>query len=195
PIFGSFPAGCCARAASGHAAALAPNRVMNSRRFIGLARRQDAIPLHVMWPSTPAGRQHLAWRCRTCCLRANENPRPLPYLVFRGSIPHPMQSLCTLRTPCRQWPRNTRYRPGAARYPGPDLHRLDRASFAWRLHSLDHLVGTQQERGGSRNTDRCCGLEVEDELEFRRLLYRQVGWLGAARDPVDVLGGPPVHPI
>jgi hypothetical protein len=24
---------------------------------------------------------------------------------------------------------------------GPDLHRLDRASFAWRLHSLDHLVG------------------------------------------------------
>jgi hypothetical protein len=68
----------------------------------------DAILLHVMWPQTPAGRQHLAWRCRTCCLRANENPRPLRYLIFRGSIPHPMQSLCTLRDYCRQEPRNTR---------------------------------------------------------------------------------------
>src|SRR3954452_2487582 len=51
-----------------------------------------------MWPLTPAGRQHLACRCRTCCLRANENPRPLRCLIFRGSIPHPMQSLCTLAT-------------------------------------------------------------------------------------------------
>src|SRR5216683_7092060 len=25
----------------------------------------DTILLHVMWPWTPAGRQHLAWRCRT----------------------------------------------------------------------------------------------------------------------------------
>ena len=62
------------------------------------------IPLHVMWPLTPAGRRHLAYRCLTCCLRANENPRPLRCLIFRGSIPHPMQSLCTLRNHCRQWP-------------------------------------------------------------------------------------------
>src|SRR5207342_1734226 len=78
----------------------------------------DAIPLHVMWPSTPAGRQHLAWRCRTCCLRANRDPRPLRYLIFRGSIPHPMQSLCTLRNHCRQWPRNTRYQADATPYLG-----------------------------------------------------------------------------
>ena len=32
---------------------------------------------------------------------------------FRGSIPHPMQSLCTLRKHCRQWPRNTRYQVDA----------------------------------------------------------------------------------
>jgi hypothetical protein len=60
----------------------------------------DAIRLHVMWPLTPAGRQHLAFleeRCRTCCLRANENPRPLRCLTLRGSIPHPIQQLCTLR--------------------------------------------------------------------------------------------------
>src|SRR4051794_885905 len=42
-----------------------------------------------MWPLTPAGRQHLACRCRTCCLRADENPRPLRCLIFRGSIPTP----------------------------------------------------------------------------------------------------------
>src|SRR5919197_6651716 len=103
----------------------------------------DAIPLHVMWPLTPAGRQHLAsldGRCRTCCLRANENSRPLQRLTFRGSIPHPMQLLCTLRNHCRQWHRNTRYQAG--RYPllGPDFHRLDRTSL--RLaHSFDHLIG------------------------------------------------------
>src|SRR6516165_4101513 len=60
----------------------------------------DAIRLHVMWPLTPTGRRHLAFveeRCRTCCLRASKNSRPLRYLTFRGSIPHPMQQLCTLR--------------------------------------------------------------------------------------------------
>src|SRR2546429_4485246 len=47
-----------------------------------------------------------------------------------------MQSLRTLRNHCRQWPRNTRYQAG--RYPllGPDFHRLDRTSFAWRTHSI-----------------------------------------------------------
>src|SRR3974377_810821 len=34
------------------------------RAFI-LVPVSDAIPLHVMWPSTPAGRRHLAERCRT----------------------------------------------------------------------------------------------------------------------------------
>src|SRR3974390_380165 len=60
----------------------------------------DPIRLHVMWPLTPTGRRHLAFveeRCRTCCLRASKNSRPLRYLTFRGSIPHPMQQLCTLR--------------------------------------------------------------------------------------------------
>ena len=60
----------------------------------------DAIRLHVMWPLTPTGRRHLAFveeRCRTCCLRASKNSRPLRCLTFRGSIPHPMQQLCTLR--------------------------------------------------------------------------------------------------
>src|SRR5713226_3854378 len=76
----------------------------------------DAILLHVMWPSTPAGRQHLALRCRTCCLRANKHSRPLPSLTFPGSIPHPRHSLCTLRSHRRQWPRNTRCQADATPY-------------------------------------------------------------------------------
>src|SRR5262245_39020080 len=98
-----------------------------------------AILLHVMWPLTPAGRQHLAWRCRTCCLRANENSRPLRCLIFRGSTPHPTQLLCTLRDHCHQRSRNTRYQAGAAPY-------LGRSSTGWiapacLAHSFDHLVG------------------------------------------------------
>ena len=96
----------------------------------------DAIRLHVMWPLTPAGRQHLAFveeRCRTCCLRASKNSRPLRCLTFRGSIPHPVQSLCTLRDHCRQWPRNTRYQADATPYLGRTHMRrpLSRAGI-WR---------------------------------------------------------------
>src|SRR5258707_11269482 len=39
-------------------------------------------------------------------------------MTFRGSIPHPMQLLCTLRNHCRQWPRNTRYQADATPYLG-----------------------------------------------------------------------------
>ena len=49
---------------------------------------------------------------------SNRNPGPLRHLIFRGSIPHPMQSLCTLRNHCRQWPRNTRYQADATPYLG-----------------------------------------------------------------------------
>ena len=55
--------------------------------------------------------------------------RPRGVLIFCGSIPHPMQSLCTLRNRCRQRPRNTRYQAGAAPY-------LDRTSTGWDRTSL-----------------------------------------------------------
>ena len=38
--------------------------------------------------------------------------------IFRGSIPHPMQLLCTLRNRCRERPRNTRYQADATPYLG-----------------------------------------------------------------------------
>ena len=96
----------------------------------------DAILSHVMWPWTPAGRRHLALRCRTCCLRANKNPRPLRYLIFRGSIPHPMQSLCTLRNHCHQWPRNTRYQADATPYLGRTSTGWIAPACGWRTYSI-----------------------------------------------------------
>src|SRR5262245_1644119 len=102
-------------------------------------------------------------------------------MTFRGSIPHPMQSLCTLRNRCRQRPRNTRYQAG--RYPllGPDLHRLDRTSL--RLaHSFDHLVGDGEYARRNCKAE-CLGrLEIDHELERSRLLDRQVGGLCALED-------------
>src|SRR5580704_12019636 len=74
-----------------------------------------------MGPSTPAERRHLAKRCRTCCLRRFRASRPPQNSSFRGSIPHPIRSLCTLRTRRRRRLRNTRF--PAARYhlTGADL--------------------------------------------------------------------------
>src|SRR6202022_2673488 len=65
--------------------------------------------------------RHLAWRCRTCSLRRFRASRPPQNSSFRGSIPHPIRSLCTLRTRRRRRLRNTRF--PAARYhlTGADL--------------------------------------------------------------------------
>src|SRR5712691_11714978 len=74
-----------------------------------------------MCSSTTAERQSLASRDRTCCLRRCVPARPLRFYGFRGSIAHPTQSLCTLRTRRRRRPRNTRYRAPATAYPDRSL--------------------------------------------------------------------------
>jgi hypothetical protein len=85
-----------------------------------------------MWPQTPAERWRLAIAAPHLLPSAHTPASASTTSSFRGSTPHPMQSLCTLRTPRCRDARNTRYR--AARYalPGRDSHPLDRASFAWR---------------------------------------------------------------
>src|SRR5262249_41325336 len=57
-------------------------------------------------------------------------------LICRGSIPHPMQSLCTLRDHCRQWPRNTRYQADATPYLGRTSTGWIAPAYGWRTHSI-----------------------------------------------------------
>src|SRR5437588_5942130 len=64
----------------------------------------------------------------------------------------------------------------SGRYPllGPDLHRLDRTSL--RLaHLLDHLVGAAGQWKRNVNGKRLGGFHVDDQLNFRGLLDRQIG--------------------
>jgi hypothetical protein len=64
--------------------------------------------------------------------------RPLLCLIFRGSIPHPMQSLCTLRDHCRQWPRNTRYQAANSFYAIGVAHR---DALTEQFTRIDLIVG------------------------------------------------------
>src|SRR5258705_2250754 len=54
---------------------------------------------------------------------------------------------------------------------------------------LDHLVGTEEERGRNDNTERLGGLEADDELELRRLLHRQIGRFRTLQKFGDLIGG------
>src|SRR3982074_407298 len=96
-----------------------------------------------MCSSTTAERQSLASRDRTCCLRRCLPARPLRYYGFRGSIAHPTQSLCTLRTRRRRRPRNTRYRAPATAYPDRSL--TGRTTPAYLAHKQS--MRRQRKRG------------------------------------------------
>src|SRR6266700_7826063 len=59
---------------------------------------------------------------------------------------------------------------------GPDFHRLDRTSL--RLaHSLNHLVGAQEDRCREHNPQPLRGLEVDNKLELRRQFGWHLSWL------------------
>jgi hypothetical protein len=47
-----------------------------------------------------------------------------------------MQSLCTLRDHCRQWPRNTRYQADATPYLGRTSTGWIAPACGWRTHSF-----------------------------------------------------------
>jgi len=54
---------------------------------------------------------------------------------------------------------------------------------------LNHLVGTEEERGRDNNAEGVGGLEADDELEFRRLLHRQIGRFRTIQKFGDLVGG------
>ena len=53
---------------------------------------------------------------------------------------------------------------------------------------LNHLVGASEQRGRHGEAKRFTGLEIDRQLELGRFLHRQVSWLLALEDPVDVAG-------
>jgi len=52
----------------------------------------------------------------------------------------------------------------------------------------DHLVRLEEERRGYRQSEVLGGLEVDDQLELRGLLHRQVRRLGPLQDFIDISG-------
>src|SRR5262249_56309443 len=53
-------------------------------------------------------------------------------------------------------------------------------------NSLDHLVGAADKRQRNREAERLRGPEIDDHLDFRRLLDRHVSWLGAPENAPGV---------
>jgi len=52
--------------------------------------------------------------------------------------------------------------------------------------SFDHLVGQIEHARRNGQAERLGGLEIDDQLECRRLLDRQIGGLGALEDLSDI---------
>src|SRR5262245_31058274 len=54
--------------------------------------------------------------------------------------------------------------------------------------SFDHLVGTGKQRIRHRQAEGLSGLEVDDKLEFRRVLHRKVCHLPTLEDAINATG-------
>src|SRR5262249_13116070 len=55
--------------------------------------------------------------------------------------------------------------------------------------SFDHLVGAQEERLGNLQSEHPGSGQIDDEIEFGRLLDRDVAWLGPSQNLVNIVCG------
>jgi hypothetical protein len=151
PMVGTL-AGCCVRAATGHAAA-PPSAAMNSRLRI-LGPHADRRSL---------SRSGLHWN-RLAGLSSAGLMAPGRALVgtsWRGLGRRPAMAGVALEIACWQVCRGRRWCPTGRFFPsiGAFLRRLDRTSL--RLaHLLDHHVGAQQNRLRHGEAERLGGLRV-----------------------------------
>ena len=60
---------------------------------------------------------------------------------------------------------------------------------ATKICSFDHLVHKHLELAGDRHTKVSCGLQIDDQFEFGRLLHGQCEGLRPLEDSVDMPGG------
>jgi hypothetical protein len=67
-----------------------------------------------------------------------------------------------------------------------DLLSFPRVGAQPACNSFDHLVGAPQDRSRDRQAERRRGFQIDDQLQRCRLLYQQVGGLGAFQDFVDI---------